>query len=143
MYRTVEGLKRSWFGHVSRVELELARKWDAGVVREHLTVMAEEKGGPDYKGRTYNKMINNGAKGQYIRRASDKLAWNGVPEAVVPSWWTSSTDVRNGIVDKAQRRGDAFVARADGRKRHADMHAAQTLALWPILRPRPATALAA
>ncbi len=63
VYRSVEGLKRSWFGYVSRVELDLARRWDAGVVREDLTVMAEEKGPPGYKGRTFNRMVNNGAKG--------------------------------------------------------------------------------
>lgn len=143
VYRAVEGLKKSWFGYVSRLELDLARKWDAAVVREDLTVMAEEKRSPDYKGRTWNRMINNGAKGQYIRRAAMKLRWNGVPEVVVPSYWTSSTDVRVGVVDGAQRRGEVFVARSDGRRRHADLHAAQTLALWPILRPLPPTALAA
>jgi hypothetical protein len=145
VYRTVEGLKRSWFGYVSRVELELARKWDAAVVREDLTVMAIEKDAPDYKGRTFNRMMNNGAKGQYIRRAGQKLRWNGVPEVVVPSYWTSCTDVRNGTVDKAQRRGPTFVAKADGRTLDADLHAARTIALWPILRPlaAPPVALAA
>ncbi|WP_146056540.1 hypothetical protein [Methylobacterium sp. V23] len=145
VYRTVEGLKRSWFGHVSGIEMRLALKWDAAVVREDLTVVAEEKGSPGYKGRTFSRMMNDGAKGQYIRRASNKLRWNGVREVVVPSYWTSCTDVRNGVVDRAQRRGSVFEAKADGRRGDSDLHAALTLALWPILRPlaAPRVALAA
>ncbi|WP_046867075.1 hypothetical protein [Microvirga massiliensis] len=135
-YRAIEGIKKSWFGYVSSQELELARTWNAAVVREDLTVVAEEKESPTYKGRTFNKMIAHGAKGQYIRRASDKLRWNGIPEVVVPSFWTSCTDVRFGVVDTRQRRGAVFTARADGACWDADLHAAQTLALWPVLRPK-------
>ncbi|WP_046863660.1 hypothetical protein [Microvirga massiliensis] len=144
-YRAIDGLKKSWFGYITSEEAALARQWNAAVVREHLTVMAEEKDSPAYKGRTFNRMINNGAKGQYIRRASNKLKWNGIPEVVVPSFWTSCTDVRFGVVDKAQRRGPVFVARADGLRADADLHAAHTLALWPLLRPKmnDRTALAA
>lgn len=142
IYRSVEGLKTSWFGWVSTVEAKLARKYDAAVVREDLTVVAKEKERPDYKGRTFNKMMNNGAKGHYLRRARAKLKWRGIPEVVVPSAWSSSTDVRNGVVDKKQRKGSLFRASVDGREMQADLHASLTLALWPLLRPKAAMATA-
>ena len=143
VYRTVAGLKKSWFGFVSGKLAALCARHKAAYVREDLTVLAKEKASPDYKGRTFNKMLNNGAKGQFLRRMSDKLRWMGVPEIVVPSWYTSTTDVRNSRVDKKQRSGETFVAKADGRRMHADLHAALTLALWPLLRPNEGMALAA
>jgi hypothetical protein len=135
LYRSVEGLKKSWFGHVTTRLVTLCRNEKAAYVHEHLTVVAQEKDGPGYKGRTFNKMINSGSKGQFLRRVRTKLAWNGVPRIVVPSWFTSSTDVRHGIVDGSQRNRGIFRACIDGRQRHADLHAALTIALWSILRP--------
>jgi transposase len=142
VYRAVEGLKTSWFGHVTTRLVTICRENRAAYVHEHLTVVASEKDGPGYKGRTFNRMINSGSKGQFLRRVRMKLAWNGVPRIVVPSWFTSTTDVRYGIVDGAQRNGEIFRARIDGRQRHADLHAALTIALWPILRPAAAPAAA-
>jgi hypothetical protein len=40
----------------------------------------------------------------------------------VPSFYTSSTDWRDGTVDKAQRRGEVFKAASDGRKWDAFRH---------------------
>ncbi len=136
VYRSVDGLKRSWFGWLANRKAQLARKHRAVVVREHLTVVAKEKEAPGYFGRTFNKMINNGAKGQYLRAASAKLRWFGIPEAVVQSFYTSSTDVRFGVVDRKQRRTqDSFVAKTDGRVRQADLNAACTIALYAMLKP--------
>ncbi len=59
---------------------------------------------------------------QFLRRMSAKLKWYGITEVVVPSFYTSSTDVR---------------------RMHADVHAALTLALWPILRSRQTLTIAA
>lgn len=80
-------------------------------------------------------MLNNGSKGKYIRRASDKLAWFGVPEVVVASYWTSVTDHEHGVVDKAQRRGAVFRSARTGVEADADLHASETLAQYLLLRP--------
>ncbi len=57
-----------------------------------------------------------------------KLKWFGNPEAIVKAYYTSSTDVRSGVVDKKQRKTqDRFVAKADGRVRQADLSAACTI----------------
>lgn len=135
VYRSVDGLKKSWFGWLANRKAALARRYHAVVVREDLSIVAAEKGSPEYKGRTFNKMLNNDSKGQYLRAAASKLRWHGIPEAVIPSSYTSTTDVRHGLVDARQRKQqDEFVARVDGRRMHADVHAALTIALYPLLR---------
>ena len=132
----MEGIKRSWFGWLANQKAKLARDHHAAVVREDLTLVAKEKERPGYFGRTFNKMTNNGAKGQYLRIASAKLRWFGIPEVTVPSYYTSCTDVRHAVVDKRQRKTqDRFVARVDGRVMQADLHAALTIALYALLRP--------
>ena len=136
VYRSVDGIKRSWFGWLANRKAKLALKYHAAVIRENLTIVAKEKNKPGYFGRTYNKMSNNGAKGQYLRMASAKLRWFGIPERTVPSYHTSSTDVRFAVVDKRQRKTqDRFVARKDKRVWQADLHAGGVLALYPQLRP--------
>ena len=142
LYRRIAGVKKSWFGHVSNLRAALAGKHGAVVVREDLSILAVEKKDPAYKGRTFNKMINNGAKGQYTRRADDTLAWRGIATLKLPSFYTSSTDWRTGTVDKGQRSGSTFRAR-DGTVRDADLHAAELLARWLFLRPEPAALAAA
>jgi hypothetical protein len=142
VYRSIDGMKKSWFGLVTTQVAKMCRKLKAAYVREDLTVIAAEKDRPEYKGRTFNKLINNGSKGQFTRRASAKLKWFGIPEIKVPSYYTSTTDVRYGMVDKSQRIGEVFTAKQDGRQWHADIHAALTLALWPILKAKPSSGLA-
>ena len=142
-YRAVDGIKRSRFGWLSNHKAELAMQYHAVVVRENLTIVAKEKEKPGYKGRAFNKMTNNGSKGQYIRGDSAKLKWHGIPEAKVPSYFTSSTDVRFADVDKEQRKTqDKFKAKADGRTWQADLHAACVIALYATLKPRPAMMVA-
>jgi len=136
LYRQIAGVKKSWFGHVANIRAALAQKHGAVVVREDLSVLTVEKKDPGYKGRTFNKMINNGAKGQYTRRADDKLAWRGIATLKLPSFYTSSTDWRTGTVDKTQRKGAVFTGR-DGTAWDADLHAAELLARWLFLRPKP------
>ena len=92
--------------------------------------------------KSANKMINNGAKGQYTRRADDTLAWRGIATLKLPSFYTSSTDWRTGTVDRGQRSGSRFRAR-DGAEWDADLHAAELLARWLFLRPKPAAPAAA
>jgi hypothetical protein len=139
LYRKIAALKKAWFGHLSNVELEWTEKFPTVVIREDLDYVAKEKWAPDYKGRTFNKMINNGARGQYARRASAKFQWNGIPELWLPSYYTSTTCFRHGIVDGKQRRGDKFACKhckAEGRKpEHADDHAALTLGAYLFLKP--------
>jgi hypothetical protein len=142
LYGRIAGVKKSWFGHVANIRAALAGKHGAVVVREDLSILAVEKKDPGYKGRTFNKMINNGAKGQYTRRADDTLAWRGIATLKLPSFYSSSTDWRTGTVDKGQRSGPTFRAR-DGTQWDADLHAAELLARWLFLRPKPAAPAAA
>ncbi len=136
LYRQADGVKRSWFGFVLNREMAEAARQGALVVAEDLTVETEERAGPQYKGPTFNKMINHGAKGRFGRAADDKAAMAGVPVLRVPSRHTSTTDTRAGVVNKTQRRGDVFTAKTDGRRSHADAHAAFTVGILPFLVPK-------
>lgn len=133
LYRKIAGLKKSWFGFLANFERNLAKKYQAALIREDLTVVATEKDGPSYKGRLFNKMINNGAKGQYIRRASDKLAWDGIPELALPSPYTSQACTRHSRLGK--RTGEVFKCPDCNENRHADTHAAENIARLLILSP--------
>lgn len=135
VYRSVAGLKTSWFGHIAQRKADLAEKYGAAVVSEDLDIIAVPTDDPDYKGRTFNRMINNGSKGQYNLRSDNTLKWRGIPSVKVPSYYTSSTDWRNGTVSKDQRRGETFRA-ADGRRLDADLHAAETIGRYLFLRPK-------
>lgn len=143
IYRSLAGLKIAWFGHIANAKARLAEAYGAVVAREDLTILAVPKDDPAYKGRTFNRMINNGAKGQYIRRADNKLQWKGLPGIVIPSYYTSTTDWRTGTVDKRQRRGAIFTAASDGARWDADLHAAEMIGRWLFLRPKETAALAA
>ena len=142
LYRKIAALKKAWFGFLSNIEATLARDYDAAVVREDLDIVAIEKDSPAYKGRTFNKMLNNGSKGQYRRRASGKLLWNGIPEVAVPSWYTSRVCLtHSAVVDKKHRRGESLFLPCCNRHDHADEHAGDTLAGFLFLRPRLALGL--
>jgi hypothetical protein len=143
VYRAVAGLKKSWFGYVAQRKADLAEKYGAAVVSEDLNFLTIETDDPAYKGRTFNKMINNGSKGQYNLRSENTLKWRGIASVKVPSFYTSSTDWRDGTVDKAQRRGAVFKAASDGRKWDADLHAAEMIGRYLFLRPKSETQAAA
>ena len=136
LYDRMSGIRASWIGHVANREMALVRKYGAALVREDLTYEAEERGSPEYKGPAFNRMVNESSRGRYARTASAKLRWGGFREFVVPSYYTSCTDFRHGVVDAAQRRGDDFVSAADGAREHADLHVSETIGLWALLRPR-------
>ncbi|MBY3157364.1 hypothetical protein HFO56_34120 [Rhizobium laguerreae] len=136
VYEAVAGLKKSWFGHVAQRKANLAEKYGAAVVSEGLDIVTIETDDPAYKGRTFNKMINNGSKGQYNLRSENTLKWRGIASVKVPSFYTSSTDWRDGTVDKAQRSGSVFKAASDGRKWDADLHAAEMIGRYLFLRPK-------
>ncbi len=134
LYSKIAGVKKSWFGFLSNVEREMAGEKGA-VIREDMTLVTPEKETPEYKGRTFNKMINNGSKGQYIRRASDKFLWDGIPEIAVPSYYTSCTCTIHSLVDKPMRSGETFLCPKCGSERHADENASDTIANYLLLRP--------
>ncbi len=140
LYRKIGAVKKAWFGFLSNIEVTLARDYGAAVVREGLDIVAIEKDSPAYKGRTFNKMLNNGSKGQYRRRASGKLLWNGIPEVAVPSWYTSRACLTHSVVvDQRHRRGESIFLPCCNRHEHADEHAGDTLAGFLLLRPKSAT----
>ena len=136
VYRTVAGLKKSWFGYVAQRKADLAAKHDAVVVTEDLDILAVPTDDPAYKGRTFNKMINNGSQGQYILRSRNTLQWRGIASVRVPSFYTSSTDWRSGRVERDQRRGTIFRAALDGKVWNADLHAAEMIGRYLFLKPK-------
>ncbi len=136
IYRSVAGLKKSWFGYIANKKAELAEKYNAIVVSEDLSIVATPTDDPKYKGRTFNKLHNNGSKGQYSRRSEDTLKWRGITSVKIPSYYTSSTDWRDGTVDKTQRNGKTFKAASDGKKWDADLHAAEMIGRYLFLRPK-------
>ena len=134
LYRRIAGLKKSWFGYLSNVEVQLAQKYGAAIAREDLTVEAIEKESPKYRGRTFNRMINNGSKGQYQRRASQKFLWNGVPEIVIPSWYTSRACVRHAsILPERKSRDEYLLFPCCGQRFQRDEHASGTIGSVPFL----------
>jgi len=135
LYAKIAAMKKSWFGFLSNQEIIIAKHFNAAIVREDLTILAKEKEAPDYKGRTYNKMINNGSKGQYIRRASHKLLWDGVPEITVPSYYTSTTCTIHSLIDATMRVGEIFKCPLCASAEHSDEHAADTIGNYFLLRP--------
>ena len=135
LYRKIGAIKKCWFGWVTNREVELAVEYDAVVVRENAGFAAIPKDDPKYRGRAFNRLMNDGCRGQVERMASGKLAWAGIQEIMVGSYWTSSTDIRHSVVDKEQRKGEAFVSRVDGRRWHADGHATEVIGNWLVLRP--------
>jgi hypothetical protein len=141
IYRRVDAIKTCWFGFVTNDEVGVAVENDAAVVREDATFEAIQVDDPKYKGRTFNKLLNNGSRGRIASMASAKLAWAGVPEVVVPSYHTSSYDYRHSVVDRGMRRGERFKA-LDGKVWHSDEHACETVAQWLLLQPRATMELA-
>ena len=137
IYRKITAIKKAWFGMLGNTEVALAKKYDAAIVREDLTVEAIENDSPEYKGRVFNKMINNGSKGQYQKRASDKLLFNGVAEIVVPSWYTSRACFKHSkIMGKKSRKGEKIYLSCCGHHDHADEHAADTIATYGLMREK-------
>ena len=127
--------KKSLFGFLANVELALAKKYNAAIVREDLTIEAIEKESSAYMGRISNKMINNGSKGQYQKRATEKLLFNGVEEIIVPSWYTSRICLKHSsIVDAKYRKGESIFFHCCNKHHHADEHAADTIASYPLLK---------
>ena len=136
MYKKIKGIKRSWFGYLSSQELKLIKKYKSAFVCEDLTVMAAEKDKPDYKGRRFNKMINNGSKGLYMRVAQEKLFWNGILEHRIPSFYSSTTCTKHSIIDKNMRNGGVFECKECDKKEDADIHASSTISSFLLLKPR-------
>lgn len=138
MYNKVSGIKRTWFGYLSNQELKLIRKYKAALVVEDLTVIAAEKSKPDYKGRRFNKMINNGSKGQYMRIAREKMYWNGILEHRIPSYYSSTSCVKHSIVESKMRKGDIFKCDKCNKVEDADLHASSTISSFLMLKPTSA-----
>ncbi len=105
------------------------------VVPEGLDILPLPTDDPACKGRTFNKMINNGSKGQYILRSESTLTSRGSRSVKIQGFYTSTTDWRNGKVDKNQRRGAIFRA-ANERAWDADLHAAEVIGRYLFLKPK-------
>ena len=135
-YKKIAACKKNWFGYLTSIEVKLAQTYGAVIVREDLTVEAIEKESPQYKGRLFNKMINRGSKGQYQKMGSQKFQWNGIPETIIGSWYTSrACTVHARIAQKKSRQGEQLHLPCCGGQVHADEHASQTIARYHFLRP--------
>jgi transposase len=108
------------------------------LVVEDLTVIAAEKSKPYYKGRRFNKMINNGSKGQYMRIAREKMYWNGILEHRIPSYYSSTSCVKHSIVENKMRKGDIFKCNKCNKVEDADLHASSTISSFLMLKPTSA-----
>lgn len=138
LYKKVYGIKRTWFGFLSNQELKLINKYKAALVVEDLTVMAAEKNKPDYKGKRFNKMINNGSKGQYMRIAQEKMYWNGILEHRIPSYYSSTACVKHSVVDSKMRKGEEFKCKSCNKVEDADLNASSTISSFLMLKPTSA-----
>jgi hypothetical protein len=136
IYDAIAGLKKSWFGFLANRELRLLREFDAAaVVREDLSYVAGTKGTADWLGSRMAKAINAASRGLHARTASAKLAWAGIRELVVPSYYISSACVVDGLLIPEARKGEVFDCPSCG-KSHADENAAITIGAWLWLRPK-------
>lgn len=140
LYRQISGLKKSWFGYLSRLVRDLAKAHNAFVVREYLGLAPEPKLSPKYKGRVFQRMIANGSCQQYQKRQSDRLQWDGVPEVAVPAPYTSCTCILHALVDAKMRDGEKFTCPMCGRTDHADSNASDNMAYYLLLRPNTISA---
>jgi hypothetical protein len=125
--------RRSGRHWLSTKEAEMAMALNAVVVRENATFVAVPNDVPIYKVWTFNRMLNNGARAQYEAIASAKLAWLGIPELRIPSFYTSLADLVASTVSETRRRGEKFVD-ASGKEWHADEHAGLTIPACLLLR---------
>jgi hypothetical protein len=132
-------VKGCWFGRLSTREAETAMALNAAVVRENATFVAVPTDDPKHRGRPFNKMMNNGARALYEAMASARLAWLGMPEFRIPSWFTSQADLVASTVEGTKRNGERFTDAA-GRGWRADEHAGLTIAAWLLLRQRESVA---
>jgi hypothetical protein len=136
LYKKIVGIKCTWFGYISNREVELAQKYKAAIVREDLDIVTIEKESPDYKGKAFNRMLNAGSQGQYVKISSNKLLWNGIHERVVPSYYTSTCCVRHGLVNRKMRQGGVFKCPECDEVRDADENASDTLGSYLLLRKK-------
>jgi hypothetical protein len=136
-YRKIATIKRNWLGHTANIEAKIAKDYNALVVSENLTIVTKEKTAPDYKGRTFNKMLNNGSKGIYKRMANEKHEWSGTPTVAVNAAYTSTTCTHHAIVDSKMRNGETFICSICGIKLDADDHASETIARYLLLNKMP------
>lgn len=139
-YKKIKALKKNWFGFLNNQEVKLAKKYNAIIVRENLTIETTKKYTPAYFGRVFNKMINNGSKGQYQKKATAKHAWNCIREfcwrGLIGSWYTSRACAEHAVVvEKKHRDGEKLYLHCCGKTVHADEHAADTIACYLFLKP--------
>ena len=133
VYKKIQGIKKSWFGFLSNVEKKLLTTYNATMIVEDLSVMAIEKEKPKYRGKSFNKMINNGSKGQYMRMAKEKFLWNGILEIRIPSFFSSTTCTKHKVVDKNMRKNKLFLCPICNIKKDADKNASDTIASFLLL----------
>jgi hypothetical protein len=132
-YKNIQGVKKSWFGFLTNIEKRLIKYYNAAIIVEDLTVMAIEKEKPDYKGRSFNKMINNGSKGQYMSMAKEKFLWNGILESKIPSFYSSTTCTIHKVVDDEMRNNKVFKCKQCNIVKDADKNASDTIASFLLL----------
>lgn len=132
-FSKIEGLKKSWLGYCAGIAKALCVKHDAAYIHEDLTIMPIDKRAPDYKGRTFNRMLRNGSRGIFMNIVSGKLSWNGILAIAIPSPYTSQACVKHSAFGK--RRLAHFKCKVCGVLEHADLHAGGTIASTLLIQP--------
>jgi hypothetical protein len=133
-YDRIEGLKKSWLGYLANQEVALAKLFNASVAREQLTYVTIPTDSPLYRGKRFNRDMNQACRGRYSRTAAAKLAWEHIPELVVPSYYTSKACLIHSLPE-GWRKDEDYRCPLCGEKIHADAHAAVTIGLLLLARP--------
>jgi hypothetical protein len=136
IYKSVSGLKTSWFGHIFTKLAKVCKEKQAICVKERLTVRTKRKWTPEYQGKQMNKRIDYAASGKSSQAAFNKLLWNGTPVIEVPSAHTSTYYAKRGIVDKTQRKGSVFTPQDGSIPVDADQNGGLNVGLWLVLKPK-------
>jgi hypothetical protein len=134
IYKSVSGLKTSWFGHIFTKLAKICKEKEAICVKEYLTVRTKRRNTSEYQGKQRNKRIDYAASGKSSQAAVNKLLWSGVPVIEVPSAHTSTYYAKRGIVDKTQRKGSVFTPQDGSIPVDADENGGLNVGLWLILK---------
>ena len=135
LYRRIGEKKKHWFGYVGNRIVDLIQNLQAEghevvYTPEKYTGSAIPREDPAYRGRTFNRMLSQGALCKGLDRVLAKMVWNGIPHQPVPSYYGSSVCTHCWRVDQSARVGDWFACRSCGVESQADVNAAILYALY-------------
>jgi len=143
-WRRIRAIVDCWQGFCTNLVVRFAQALEAVVAVEESDWGIQEKGGSDYWGRDWNRIVAMLAPARLRDTLSAKLDWSGLAHWGVASPHTSQNDFRFGVVHPAQRPkgGKDFTALADLKVWDADIHAGTGVAAQVLMEPMDAAQLA-